>query len=46
MDFNIACALYFASKGEGYIFNNEYIESEEFKNLKKIAIGSIEKKKE
>ena len=24
MDFNIACALYFASKCEGYLFNDEY----------------------
>ena len=27
MDFNIACALHFASKCEGYLFNDEYFES-------------------
>lgn len=24
MDFNIATALHYASKGEGFLFNNEY----------------------
>ena len=31
MDFNIACALHYASKGEGYRFNDEYFEDEAFK---------------
>jgi len=26
MDFNIACALHYASKGEGYLFNDAYFE--------------------
>jgi hypothetical protein len=30
MDFNIACALYFASRGEGYLVEESYFESEEF----------------
>lgn len=28
MDFNIACALHFASKGEGYLVRDEYFMSE------------------
>ena len=33
MDFNIACALHYASKGEGYLFNKEYYDSEHFKEI-------------
>lgn len=31
MDFNIACALHYASKGEGYRFNDVYFEDSNFK---------------
>lgn len=34
MDFNIACALYFASKCEGYKFKDNYYTSENFLKLK------------
>lgn len=30
MDFNIACALHFASKCEGYLVNEDYFESDIF----------------
>jgi hypothetical protein len=29
MDFNIACALHFASKCEGYMFRDEYFQEDE-----------------
>ncbi|CDW72582.1 asparagine synthetase domain-containing protein 1-like [Stylonychia lemnae] len=35
MDFNIACALHFASKCEGYLFNDTYFESEHFDSITK-----------
>ena len=31
MDFNIACALHYASKGEGFLFNDAYFEDPAFK---------------
>ena len=31
MDFNIACALHYASKGEGFLFNDAYFEDNDFK---------------
>jgi len=30
MDFNIACALHYASKGEGYLFDEKYFDSVHF----------------
>jgi hypothetical protein len=33
MDFNIGGALHYASKGEGWLFNTEYYESEHFKSI-------------
>ena len=33
MDFNIAGALHYASKGEGWLFNTEYYDSEHFKSI-------------
>lgn len=33
MDFNIACALHYASKGEGFLFKNDYFGSEQFKEI-------------
>jgi asparagine synthetase B (glutamine-hydrolysing) len=33
MDFNIACALHYASKGEGFLFDNDYFDSEHFKEI-------------
>ena len=40
MDFNIAAALHFASKGEGYLFNTEFYETEDFANLSELLEGS------
>ena len=36
MDFNIACALHFASKCEGYILDDSYFESDKFSKLLEI----------
>lgn len=33
MDFNIAAALHFASKGEGYLFNDNFFDTDQFTNL-------------
>ena len=34
MDFNIGCALHYASKGEGYLFNPDYFKSDAFSKIK------------
>ena len=45
MDFNIACALHYASKCEGYLFNDEYFNSESFmKDFEKV-VSSFDLKK-
>ena len=33
MDFNIGCALHYASKCEGYLFDTAFFETEEFTTL-------------
>jgi len=33
MDFNIATALHYASKGQGVLFDNSYYDSDHFKAL-------------
>jgi asparagine synthetase B (glutamine-hydrolysing) len=33
MDYNIGTALHYASRGEGYLFDNNFFETEEFKKL-------------
>jgi hypothetical protein len=33
MDFNIGCALHCASKGEGYLVEKKFFESQEFADL-------------
>jgi hypothetical protein len=44
MDFNIACALHFASKGEGYLVRDEYFMSDEgMKGLALIEVAHGEK---
>ena len=39
MDFNIAAALHYASKGEGYIFNPNFFQSTEFGELESKLLG-------
>jgi hypothetical protein len=33
MDFNIACALHFASKGDGFLFDTQYFLSSHFQQV-------------
>jgi hypothetical protein len=40
MDFNIACALHFASKAEGYLVKDSYFETEEFKAMLELVEGA------
>ena len=37
MDFNIGCALHFASKGEGYLVDKKFFDSQEFRDLKELV---------
>jgi hypothetical protein len=34
MDFNIGCALHFASKGEGYLFDKAFFETAHFAEIR------------
>lgn len=46
MDFNIACALHFASKGEGFQLLPDYFEGESFKRDFERVIGVFDSKKD
>lgn len=42
MDFNIGCALHFASKGEGFLFDPIFYESEKFLEIKSLLEAPVE----
>lgn len=45
MDFNIACALHFASRCEGYLFNDAYFEDPQFQEDFEKIMGVFDHKK-